>query len=381
MTHDCANTDVSAPHDSKVQIVRVDFPSKSYLVHVGEGALAGLGAQVSQFSAVFMVIDQHVAALHGSISAMAVESAGRGVHRWMMPAGEGHKTLAQAGALYDRLAELGIDRHGVLVAVGGGQLGDLVGFVASTWLRGIGFVNCPTTLLAAVDASVGGKTALNHAGLKNRIGTFYQPAAVLVDTRWLHTLDGRQWSSGLAECIKHALIAGPEFLDWLQERLDDIRSRKAPVTTELIVRSVRTKAEIVIQDEHDLHGVRARLNLGHTLGHALEAASDYGLSHGECVGLGMLGAFVIARALGRVSTDDINRLESLLARCGLATRLPFGLSQPRIRAALAADKKSVAGRLRFVLPCAGGGVSTDHEVDAGLIGDAITYLGCQAGGL
>jgi 3-dehydroquinate synthase len=357
-----------------MRVVEIHTPSRRYELHVGEGVLSTIGCCLMERSAAVIVTDDRVARLHLGTAAEACSNGGVPVHHCVLPAGEEHKTLVQAGEVFDRLGRLGIDRQGLIVALGGGMVGDLAGFVASTWLRGVGLINCPTTLLAAVDAAVGGKTGLNHAGLKNRIGTYHQPERVCVDTRLLQTLDARQWSSGLGECIKHALVARPAFVEWLGGALNAVQAREHSTISELVARSVAVKAEVVSQDEQERTGLREKLNFGHTLGHAIEAASDYRLSHGECVSLGMMAAFVMARALGRVGTAELTRLEGLLSRCGLPIRTPPDLSRDRVLAALAADKKARAGRTRFVLPDAGGGVSTGHEVERAVVEQALDYL-------
>lgn len=354
--------------------VQIKTKSQSYQALIAPGALDRLADIVSDASAVVVVADERVAALYGQRATRVVDAANLPVHEWTVPVGEQHKSLWQAEALYDLLMSKGIDRSAALVALGGGVVGDLTGFVASTWLRGVNFVNCPTTLLAAVDAAVGGKNALNHGGIKNCVGTFYQPSAVIADTDTLSSLDIPTFSSGMAESIKHAVIADATFMDWQKQNSAAILDRDPESLAQLVKRNIEIKADIVALDELDLTGERAKLNFGHTIGHALEAASNYQLTHGQAVGLGMIGEFHIAVARGMVTAGDADSVDQLLEEYGLPTRIKHAIDVDKIWTLMAADKKTVKQRIRVVLPSAIGKVSSGHEVNRDEVEAALASL-------
>jgi 3-dehydroquinate synthase len=267
--------------------------------------------------------------------------------------GEQTKSQAFAGQLYDRLVEWQADRQTVVVAVGGGVIGDLAGFVAATYARGIPFVQVPTTLLAQVDSSVGGKVGINHPRGKNLIGAFYQPLGVYIDTALLETLPVRDYRSGLAEVIKYGVILDAEFFESLERSVEAINRRSADVLGRIVARCCRLKADVVEQDEFERTGLRAVLNYGHTFAHAFEALYGYGeLLHGEAVSIGMVYASRLAARLGRIPPAITDRQIALLEGVGLPVRLPKE-NRPGVAALLDAmrlDKKTVAGKLRFILP-------------------------------
>ncbi|HWO72691.1 MAG TPA: 3-dehydroquinate synthase family protein, partial [Dehalococcoidia bacterium] len=237
-----------------------------------------------------------------------------------------------------------------IVALGGGMVGDFAGFVAGTYVRGMPFVQAPTSLLAMVDASIGGKTAVNHAGAKNLVGLFYQPRAVVADVATLKTLPRRALVEGLGEVIKHAMIRDPDLLALLEARLENLLALEPELTTHVIARNVQIKGGVVSEDERETGGVRELLNYGHTLGHAFEAAGGYeALLHGEAVSVGMLAAAEIGRRVGVTPDRVVERQRALLERAGLPLRPPPGIDRERVRAALALDKKIVAGGQRWVL--------------------------------
>ena len=264
------------------------------------------------------------------------------------PPGEASKSLEQARDLYDRLASARVERSAIIVTFGGGVAGDLGGFVAATWLRGVRFVQVPTTLLAAVDASVGGKTAVNLPAGKNLVGVFHQPMGVIVDTDFLETLTKEEFASGLAESVKQATVRDPQFFAWHEAHAAGLRNRDASTVSELIARNCEIKAGIVAQDEREA-GLRAILNYGHTIGHAVEHLLGYELRHGECVALGMLVENELACARGLLPRTDADRVRNLLEQLGLPTRLPQALDAGEVAALCRVDKKVVGGAVGFVL--------------------------------
>jgi 3-dehydroquinate synthase len=267
----------------------------------------------------------------------------------VLPDGEQHKTLAQMERIVTELLTLRFGRDACIIALGGGVVGDLAGFAAACYQRGIAYIQAPTTLLAQVDSAVGGKTAVNHPLGKNMIGAFHQPRAVIADTSVLRTLPQRELRAGLAEVIKYGLIRDAAFFAWLEQSLEALLALDPEALQYAIERSCRTKADIVAADETE-GGDRALLNLGHTFGHAIETALDYrGWLHGEAVAAGMVIAADLSARLGRVDQDTVMRVRRLLERAGLPVRLAPGLVPRRIRELMGVDKKSRSGRLRLVL--------------------------------
>ncbi len=282
------------------------------------------------------------------MQALRASLAGRRILEVMLPDGEAHKTLANVTRVLDVLIANRYARDCAVVALGGGVVGDLSGFAAACYQRGVAFLQAPTTLLSQVDSSVGGKTGVNHGGGKNLVGAFHQPELVVTDTSTLRTLPDRELRAGLAEVIKYGLICDAEFHAWLEQHLDAVLARDPAALTHAIRRSCEIKAGIVARDERE-HGERALLNLGHTFGHAIEAATAWrGWLHGEAVGAGMLLAAEMSARLGIMDRSDVQRIAELLARAGLRT----DVSQVRAAAVLDAmriDKKVHAGRIRLVL--------------------------------
>lgn len=267
----------------------------------------------------------------------------------ILPDGEQHKTLEVLNRIFDALLSSRCDRRTTILALGGGVVGDMAGFAAATYQRGVPFIQVPTTLLAQVDSSVGGKTGVNHALGKNMIGAFYQPQAVVIDTDTLATLPDRELSAGLAEVIKYALIRDSEFLVWLESAIDKLLARDAESLSYAIERSCRNKADVVAADERE-SGVRATLNLGHTFGHAIETGLGYGTwLHGEAIGAGMVMAADLSHRLGWLDAAEVARIEQLVRRARLPTRAPAVLSLARFLELMAVDKKVQDGRLRLVL--------------------------------
>jgi 3-dehydroquinate synthase len=350
----------------------IDFGGPSTAVVIRGGVLAGVAELLRTLAAptsILIVTDDRVGPLHvGQVEAsLAATSLRHATH--VIPAGEASKSLAEAAALYDVLARLRLDRGGLILAVGGGVVSDLAGFVAATWRRGVPFAICPTTLEADIDAAIGGKTAVDIAAGKNLVGAFHQPILVAVDPECLSTLDARDVHAGLAESVKHALVFSEEFLAWHETHADAILALQPDVTTELIRRNIEYKANVVRADPLERTGARMVLNFGHTIGHAIESACGYTLRHGECVALGMLATCRLSRAMGLADDALVERTMRLLEHFGLPTRMPRRGDPPAAKGPtrlaqtidtdtimdrIRNDKKSYGGRVRFVLlECAG----------------------------
>jgi len=295
-----------------------------------------------------VVSNDVVAPLYATRLLAVLQGQHQRVELLTLPDGESHKRWDAVSLILDRLLALGADRHAVLYALGGGIVGDLVGFAAAIFMRGIAFVQVPTTLLAQVDSSVGGKTGFNHARGKNLIGAFHQPRAVWVDLTTLATLPDREYRAGLAEVVKYGPIADAAFFDWLEAHADDLNARDASALALAVRRSCEIKAAVVAADEHE-GGIRAALNLGHTFGHALEAGLGYGtLLHGEAVAMGMVMAAQASVDVLGCDPAVLHRLQALLDRLGLAVRAPF-LAPERFIELMMGDKKNQGGAIRYVL--------------------------------
>lgn len=350
-------------------LVQVKLPGGLYNVHIAPGALERLGALMSgcfKPGRVLVVTDSRVEALYGQRCREALAGQGWQVSMAVLRPGERSKTLSGAARLYNSALQAGLDRGTPLVALGGGVVGDLAGFVAATFMRGLPLVMAPTTLLAQVDSSVGGKVAVNHPHGKNLIGAFYQPALVVADPGLLGSLPARQRRAGLAEVIKYALIREKPFFYWLQERWDLLARLEPESLAEAITRSVRAKAAVVEQDEKE-SGYRQLLNFGHTIGHALEAATGYRYYlHGEAVLIGMAAAAELSRATGLLDASDAGAIQALLSRVGFL-RPPADLSVGEITERLAYDKKRRAGKNVFVLLGAIGGAIIQEGVEIALV--------------
>jgi 3-dehydroquinate synthase len=331
-----------------VQRVTIELGARSYAILIGPGLLddAGVLAEAVPARSVLVVTNEVVGPLY--LARLALGLQGRRVETVQLPDGERHKTLETVGRVLDALVAARMNRDACVVALGGGVIGDIAGFAAACYQRGVDFVQVPTTLLAQVDSSVGGKTGVNHPGGKNLIGAFHQPRAVISDTETLRTLPARELRAGLAEVIKYGLVADAAFLAWLEANVPALLALEPGAIAYAVRRSCEIKAAIVVADERE-HGARALLNLGHTFGHAIEAAAGYGeWLHGEAVGIGMLMAADLSARLGWLGAADVDRVRELLRRAGLPT------SAPRIGARqalelMAMDKKVLAGRIRLVL--------------------------------
>jgi shikimate kinase/3-dehydroquinate synthase len=355
--------------------VWVRTPSQTYPVYIGSGILSQAGELLRRHDLegrLRVIADEHVGRLHGE---QLRAGLGELPQAWYpVPAGEEHKTLDQAAELFDRLLADGPERRDIIVAFGGGVVGDLAGFVAATLLRGLRFVQIPTTLLSQVDSSVGGKVGVDHPRGKNLIGAFHQPHLVLADVDLLRTLPAREIAAGWTEVVKIAVIQDADLFTELEGSVELLRALEPRETSRAIRRAVELKARVVERDERDLTGVRAILNYGHTLGHALEAATDYSsFLHGEAVAVGMAGAAHIAQQLGLHPADAVDRQTQLLQSLGLPQSCP-AVSKAELRAAMGLDKKRHRGRITWVLPTGIGQVRTSTDVPAKLVDDAIDLL-------
>ncbi len=280
----------------------------------------------------------------------------------VIEAGEQSKDIDTAAGLWEQLLAVGTDRKSVVFAVGGGVIGDLAGFIAATYARGVPFVQVPTTLLAQVDSSVGGKVGINLSGAKNMVGAFWQPAGVLIDTAVLKTLPDREYRAGLAEVVKYGVILDAEFFEYLERNISELNQRDASVLEHVVARCCRLKADVVEADERETAGLRAVLNYGHTFCHALETVTGYGeFLHGEAVSLGMLCASRLAERLGRVDAAFTSRQHELLAALNLPVDFP-DVNHSQLLDAMTHDKKVEHGRLRFVLPTRMGHVELVGDV-------------------
>ncbi len=359
---------------SATTTVHVALSERSYDIEIGPGLLPEAGRFVvarTGCSHAIVVTDSNVESLHGQRVAEFLEQAGVRVDVAIVPAGESTKSATQADQLWRLMLEFGADRKSIVVAVGGGVVGDLAGFIAATYGRGIRFVQIPTTLLAQVDSSVGGKVGINLPGAKNMVGAFWQPAAVLIDTDVLNTLPIREYRSGLAEVVKYGVILDPEFFEYLEANVDGLNNRVPNVMRHIVARSCELKAQVVAADEREETGLRAVLNYGHTFCHAIEAETGYGTYlHGEAVAIGMLCASRLAESMGRIDADVTRRQHALLEAIGLPLSVPDVSHDVLIRA-MQKDKKTEHGKLRFVLPTRMGHVELVSGVPAELVRTAL----------
>lgn len=352
------------------QTIRVALAERSYSIAIGAGMLADAGRFICELGPathVALITDSNVGPLHGRTVADRLAEAGARVDTLVVEAGERAKSVAVADSLWQQLLNLGADRKTIVVALGGGVVGDLAGFVAATYARGVPLVQIPTTLLAQVDSSVGGKVGINLPAAKNMVGVFWQPAGVLVDIDTLATLPRREYLSGLAEVVKYGVILDAPFFAELESDAAALLVRQPDVLTRVVARCCRLKADVVEADERETGAGpaelnRAILNYGHTFAHALEATSGYGRwLHGEAVSIGMMCAARLARRLGRIDDRTVERQRELLVALGLPVEMPAADPEPLL-AAMARDKKSEHGRLRFVLPARIGKVELVGDV-------------------
>ena len=328
--------------------VEIQLGPRSYSITIARGAVREAAAAVQQQGPgrLILLTDENVARHHlATVRALLpIEPIVA-----IIAPGDASKSLREAERIFELLANQGVGRDALLLALGGGVVGDLGGFVAATWHRGIAYIQIPTSLEAAIDASVGGKTAVNLRQGKNLVGAFYQPRAVLIDLDFLPTLPDREWTAALAESVKHAAITSDDFFSWHEQHADAVASRDPLIASELIRRNCATKAAIVAADERETRGRREFLNYGHTIGHAIETACDYELRHGECVALGIQAENSLATGRGLLPVATAARVTALLGKLGLPAECPAPLDVDRVLDACGRDKKNRGGRVAFAL--------------------------------
>jgi len=361
-----------------MRTVAVALGHRSYPIYVGAGLLPALGrfcAKLQLGRRCAVLSDDRVARLYAKPVLAALRSSGFEPRLICVPHGETSKSLKMIQAACDQLAAHRLERKSFIVALGGGVTGDLAGFLAAIYLRGIPFVQAPTTLLAQVDSSVGGKTGVNLKAGKNLVGAFHQPRFVLCDLRTLKSLPPREFRAGLAEVIKYGIICDAPFFARLERVLPRLLRREAGVLAEVVARCCELKAEVVRQDETDT-GLRAILNFGHTIGHAIENISGYGeYLHGEAISIGQVAAARLSAELTGLPADDTARIENLLLRAGLPVSIRLsGPARARLLAAMQVDKKVSAGELKFVLARRIGQVESGHKVPPALIERVLTHV-------
>jgi 3-dehydroquinate synthase len=346
-----------------MQIVNVDLGERSYAVYIGSGTL---GKQHTAFevpagSTALVVSNETVAPIY--LDALTKSLAGASVHSLILPDGESYKTSESWTKIIDKLVSIRATRDATIFTLGGGVIGDMGGFAAASYMRGIGFVQIPTSLLSQVDASVGGKTGFNHPLGKNLIGAFHQPNAVMIDIDTLNTLPEREFSAGLSEVVKIAAVRDEKFLCWLEKNRTAIMSRDPEALTGMIKRSVENKARVVAEDEREA-GIRALLNFGHSFGHAIETLTDYRVYlHGEAVAIGMLVASRLSELRGLCDPGLSDRIGHLLQAFDLPLTLPLNLQPDAILEAMKLDKKVIAGTARLILVKSAGNGFIDSSSD------------------
>jgi len=353
--------------------ITVDLGAKSYDILIGEKIFAECAAFIKKnySGKVLVVTDENVYKSCGEKFLSAMHGINFEVAK--VAPGENSKSLQTAEKIFTQAIEFGLDRKSLIVALGGGVVGDLAGFVAATYLRGVPFVQVPTTLLAQVDSSVGGKTAVNHALGKNLIGAFYQPKAVFIDLETLKTLPEREIKSGLGEVVKYGVISDEKFFAYLEDNAEKILSRDVEVMEKIIQRSCEIKAEVVSKDEKEL-GLRRILNFGHTIAHAVELETNYQkYRHGEAVSVGMLGAAIISQRLGKISVAEVDRLKNLLERLELVTKCE-GCDVDNLYKFTFRDKKTIGGKVNWVLMKNFGTVEISSDVSEEVIKFALKKI-------
>ncbi len=355
-----------------VSTVEVELPHQRYTISIAPGLIKQLkGFIPDQVSSTCVITDTQVGKIYAEPVLQQLDS-----HRpsiFYIPPGEQSKSFDQYCRIIGELFEAGADRDTLVIALGGGVVGDLAGFVAATYFRGVKLLQIPTTLLAQVDSSVGGKVGINMPQAKNSVGAFWQPCAVVVDPDVLQTLDDENYSAGLAEVVKYGLIMDADFFELLEQNTDDINARDPQILTVIIQRCCRLKAMIVQRDERDTSGDRSKLNYGHTCGHAIESCFGYGqYLHGHAIGIGMTVAAQLAKLLDRVDDSFIARQTNLLRKLHVPTRLP-DVRHEELLTLMRGDKKTVDGSIRFVLPTRLGHVELVSSIDESLIRQAMQH--------
>ena len=364
-------------------VITVELPQQSYDIVVTPGGVEHLGNWMQPLKLgqkALLVANPIVFKHYGEPAIASLTAAGFQVVQCLLPAGERYKTANSIQKIYDVALENRLERSSTIVALGGGVIGDMSGFAAATWLRGINFVQVPTSLLAMVDAAIGGKTGINHPKGKNLIGAFHQPRLVLIDPQVLNTLPAREFRAGMAEVIKYGVIWDAELFAQLEaaKRLDQQRYVSEELLQTILTCSCQAKAHVVSKDEKEA-GLRAILNYGHTIGHAVESLTGYRVvNHGEAVAIGMEAAGQIAVALNLWTQEECDRQRALIEKTGLPFQLPAGLDIDEIVATLQTDKKVKAGKVRFVLPTQIGAVTITDEVTSDVVRQVLQAMSVNA---
>ncbi len=360
-------------------ILPVKLPNTSYDVVIQPNQLSQIGDSVKPLKIgkkILLISNPEIFDFYGEIVVKSLTDAGFIVYHHLIPAGETYKTLDTIAKIYDTALENRLERSSTLISLGGGVIGDMTGFAAATWLRGVNFIQIPTSLLAMVDASIGGKTGVNHPQGKNLIGAFYQPKLVFIDPLVLKTLPEREFRAGMAEVIKYGVIWDHALFSELEaaSALDQLSSLSEEKLSNMITRSCQAKIDVVSQDEKEA-GLRAILNYGHTIGHAVESLTGYSqINHGEAVGIGMVAAGKMATLLDLWTTDAEKRQFSLIQKTGLPTGIPQQLDNDQILHLLQTDKKVKAGKVRFILPTSIGEVFISDQVEGEIVRKAIDLV-------
>ncbi len=355
--------------------IRVELGRRSYSIVVRSGILGDAAARISELCSptrVLLLTHPKLADLYGRRLVKGLEAAGIQVATMLVPSGERSKTLKTVSRVYRALLEHRADRSSALIVLGGGVLGDVGGFAAATFLRGISFIQIPTTLLAQVDASIGGKTGVDLPQGKNLVGAFHQPRAVLIDTDTLGSLPARELRSGMAEVIKYGIICDKGLFDRLGKEMPRLLRRDSPALASVVVRSCQIKADVVSKDESEL-GLRAILNFGHTVGHALESVTEYRqFKHGEAISIGMVSAALVGEELGIAPRDITERIADLITAAGLPTAFPRNVSADDMIEAMSRDKKAVDGQFTFILTPRLGDTTIVRDVAPAVVRAAIS---------
>lgn len=357
-----------------METLNVDLGKRSYPIFIGENILNNIGDElrkITNYDRILIVTNDDIKQLYGEQVANSIANANFTVETFTIDEGEKYKTLSTANTVYDFLIKYNYTRQTVLVALGGGVVGDLAGFVAATYMRGIPFVQIPTTLLSMVDSSVGGKVAVNHDLGKNIIGAFYQPKFVLTDIDCLKTLAMVELRAGFAEVIKYGIIWDSTFFEFLDKNIEKIFKLDPSIMEIIIQRSCQIKAKVVEEDEHE-NAIRAILNYGHTIGHAIESLTNYKqYKHGEAVAIGMVVAAEISKIIGIIDEESVNKIKGLIKKASLPSVIPASIDTIDIVQRLNKDKKVKDGKVRFVLPTAIGKVSIRDDIKKDVISQAI----------
>ncbi|ACK68113.1 3-dehydroquinate synthase [Rippkaea orientalis PCC 8801] len=353
-------------------IIPVKLPHTSYNIAIAPGSLSQLGSHLEPLKLgqkILIISNPEIFNYYGDVVVNSLKKSGFEVFTHLIPAGEAYKTLDSIAQVYDTALEHRLERSSTMIALGGGVIGDMTGFAAATWLRGINFVQVPTSLLAMVDASIGGKTGVNHPQGKNLIGAFYQPRLVFIDPSVLKTLPVREFRAGMAEVIKYGIIWDKALFEQLEQAktLDHLNSLNDELLQTIITRSCQAKVDVVSQDEKE-SGLRAILNYGHTIGHAIESLTGYEtINHGEAVAMGMVAAGKIAIKLSLWTQEETIRQDQLIDKVGLISTIPKTLDIDQVIESLQSDKKVKSGKVRFILPTSIGKVIISDQVSSEII--------------